>query len=38
MHPDQETLAQMMRDRGLQNVKYFNLTGGVVALHEGLKV
>jgi demethylmenaquinone methyltransferase / 2-methoxy-6-polyprenyl-1,4-benzoquinol methylase len=38
MHPDQETLAQMMRDRGLQAVKYFNLTGGVVALHEGLKV
>jgi demethylmenaquinone methyltransferase / 2-methoxy-6-polyprenyl-1,4-benzoquinol methylase len=38
MHPDQETLAQMMRDSGLQLVKYFNLTGGVVALHEGLKV
>jgi demethylmenaquinone methyltransferase / 2-methoxy-6-polyprenyl-1,4-benzoquinol methylase len=38
MHPDQETLAQMMRDSGLQSVKYFNLTGGVVALHEGLKV
>jgi demethylmenaquinone methyltransferase / 2-methoxy-6-polyprenyl-1,4-benzoquinol methylase len=37
MHPDQETLAQMMRDCGLQAVKYFNLTGGVVALHEGLK-
>jgi demethylmenaquinone methyltransferase / 2-methoxy-6-polyprenyl-1,4-benzoquinol methylase len=38
MHPDQETLAQMMRDCGLHSVKYFNLTGGVVALHEGLKV
>jgi demethylmenaquinone methyltransferase / 2-methoxy-6-polyprenyl-1,4-benzoquinol methylase len=38
MHPDQDTLAQMMRDCGLQSVKYFNLTGGVVALHEGLKV
>ncbi len=37
MHPDQETLAQMMRDAGLQTVKYFNLTAGVVALHEGLK-
>jgi demethylmenaquinone methyltransferase / 2-methoxy-6-polyprenyl-1,4-benzoquinol methylase len=37
MHPDQATLAQMMRDAGLQSVKYFNLTGGVVALHEGLK-
>jgi demethylmenaquinone methyltransferase / 2-methoxy-6-polyprenyl-1,4-benzoquinol methylase len=37
MHPDQETLAQMMRDCGLQSVKYFNLTAGVVALHEGLK-
>lgn len=37
MHPDQETLAGMLREAGLQEVKYYNLTAGVVALHEGLK-
>lgn len=35
MHPDQETLAQMMTAAGLERVKYTNLTAGVVALHEG---
>jgi len=38
MHPDQETLAQMMRDAGFPRVNYFNLTAGVVALHEGVKL
>lgn len=38
MHPDQETLAQMMRDAGLGRVRYFNMTGGVVALHEGVRL
>ena len=38
MHPDQETLAQMMRHAGLNQVQYFNLTAGVVALHEGTKI
>jgi demethylmenaquinone methyltransferase / 2-methoxy-6-polyprenyl-1,4-benzoquinol methylase len=37
MHPDQETLAGMMRGSGFSAVKYFNLTAGVVALHDGLK-
>jgi demethylmenaquinone methyltransferase / 2-methoxy-6-polyprenyl-1,4-benzoquinol methylase len=37
MHPDQETLAQMMRDVGFAAVKYYSLTAGVVALHDGLK-
>lgn len=37
MHPDQETLAQMMRDVGFEEVEYFNLTGGIVALHKGYK-
>jgi demethylmenaquinone methyltransferase / 2-methoxy-6-polyprenyl-1,4-benzoquinol methylase len=37
MHPDQETLADMMRESGFSAVKYFNLTAGVVALHDGLK-
>ncbi|AUG98527.1 bifunctional demethylmenaquinone methyltransferase/2-methoxy-6-polyprenyl-1,4-benzoquinol methylase UbiE [Pectobacteriaceae bacterium CE70] len=37
MHPDQETLKNMMSDAGFDNVNYFNLTGGVVALHRGFK-
>ncbi|ADC70620.1 ubiquinone/menaquinone biosynthesis methyltransferase [Thioalkalivibrio sp. K90mix] len=37
MHPDQETLAGMMRDAGLERVEYDNLTGGIVALHRGTK-
>lgn len=38
MHPDQDTLCQMMTSAGLSRVRYFNLTGGVVALHEGVKL
>lgn len=38
MHPDQETLAQMMRQIGFERVQYFNMTAGVVALHEGIKL
>lgn len=37
MHPDQETLKGMMSDAGFDNVTYFNLTGGIVALHRGYK-
>ena len=37
MHPDQETLKGMMEDAGLVNCKYHNMTGGVVALHVGIK-
>ncbi|QJR13034.1 Ubiquinone/menaquinone biosynthesis C-methyltransferase UbiE [Usitatibacter rugosus] len=37
MHPDQETLKSMMETAGLTRVEYFNLTGGVVALHRGFK-
>ncbi|NDH32267.1 MAG: ubiquinone/menaquinone biosynthesis methyltransferase, partial [Betaproteobacteria bacterium] len=37
MHPDQESLARMLREAGFQAVRYTNLTGGVVALHEGVK-
>ena len=37
MHPDQETLKSMMGDAGFDNVNYYNLTGGVVALHRGFK-
>ncbi len=34
-HPDQETLLAMMRDAGLENCSYQNLSGGVVAVHRG---
>jgi demethylmenaquinone methyltransferase/2-methoxy-6-polyprenyl-1,4-benzoquinol methylase len=38
MHPGQEELKQMMIDAGLERVEYFNLTGGVVAVHKGYKI
>ena len=37
MHPDQETLKQMMIDAGFEQVDYTNMTDGVVALHKGYK-
>lgn len=38
VHPDQETLKSMMEEAGFGRVQYFNLTGGVVALHRGYKL
>jgi demethylmenaquinone methyltransferase/2-methoxy-6-polyprenyl-1,4-benzoquinol methylase len=37
MHPSQEELKKMMEVAGLENVEYFNMTGGVVAVHRGYK-
>jgi len=37
MHPDQETLKGMMENAGFDRVEYFNLSGGIVALHRGFK-
>ena len=37
MHPDQETLKGMMEEAGFANCKYYNMTGGIVALHTGIK-
>jgi demethylmenaquinone methyltransferase/2-methoxy-6-polyprenyl-1,4-benzoquinol methylase len=37
MHPDQEGLKAMLERAGLENVEYFNLSAGVVALHRGYK-
>ncbi|TKB56090.1 bifunctional demethylmenaquinone methyltransferase/2-methoxy-6-polyprenyl-1,4-benzoquinol methylase UbiE [Ferrimonas aestuarii] len=37
MHPDQETLKQMMLDAGFDQADYVNMTNGVVALHRGYK-
>lgn len=38
MHPDQETLKQMLVDAGLAKVDYYNLAAGAVALHKGWKL
>jgi demethylmenaquinone methyltransferase/2-methoxy-6-polyprenyl-1,4-benzoquinol methylase len=38
MHPDQETLKGMMELAGFERCDYFNLTGGVVAIHRGYKL
>ena len=38
MHPDQETLKSMMEQAGLERCEYFNLSGGIVALHRGFKL
>ncbi len=38
MHPDQETLKGMMQSAGFQRCDYFNLSGGIVALHRGHKL
>jgi len=37
MHPDQETLKQMMLDAEFDRVDVHNLTGGIVAVHRGWK-
>jgi len=37
-HPGQETLKQMIIDAGFDMCEYQNLTGGVVAIHKGIKV
>jgi demethylmenaquinone methyltransferase / 2-methoxy-6-polyprenyl-1,4-benzoquinol methylase len=37
MHPDQETLRQLMKDAGFGHVDVHNLSAGVVALHVGIK-
>ena len=37
MHPDQETLKAMMETVGFEQTTYTNMTGGIVALHKGLK-
>jgi len=38
MHPGQDQLLQMMETAGLERCEYFNLTGGIVALHKGYKI
>ncbi len=35
--PDQKGLAEMMRKTGFSSVEYQNLTGGIAAIHSGIK-
>jgi demethylmenaquinone methyltransferase / 2-methoxy-6-polyprenyl-1,4-benzoquinol methylase len=37
MHPSQEELKTLMKNAGFGHVDYHNMTGGVVALHVGIK-
>jgi len=36
--PGQDVLLTMMRDAGLENCRYHNLAGGIVALHRGYRL
>jgi demethylmenaquinone methyltransferase/2-methoxy-6-polyprenyl-1,4-benzoquinol methylase len=38
MHPDQETLLEMLRAAGFIQTRYHNLSGGIVAVHRGYKI
>jgi len=38
MHPDQEALQRLMEQAGFSQVRYFNLSGGIVAVHRGYKL
>jgi demethylmenaquinone methyltransferase/2-methoxy-6-polyprenyl-1,4-benzoquinol methylase len=38
MHPDQESLLEMMRTAGFEQARYHNLSGGIVAVHRGYKI
>jgi demethylmenaquinone methyltransferase/2-methoxy-6-polyprenyl-1,4-benzoquinol methylase len=37
MHPDQETLKRLILDCGFDDVEYFNLSAGIIALHRAVK-
>jgi demethylmenaquinone methyltransferase/2-methoxy-6-polyprenyl-1,4-benzoquinol methylase len=38
MHPNQETLLDMMNAAGFERCRYQNLAGGIVALHIGYHI
>lgn len=38
MHPDQATLKSMMQQAGFEQCTYHNMSGGIVALHKGVKL
>jgi demethylmenaquinone methyltransferase/2-methoxy-6-polyprenyl-1,4-benzoquinol methylase len=38
MHPDQEQMKAMMVEAGFERCRYYNLSGGIVALHVGFRL
>jgi len=38
VHPDQDALRALMVDQGFERCEYYNLSGGIVALHVGFKL
>jgi demethylmenaquinone methyltransferase/2-methoxy-6-polyprenyl-1,4-benzoquinol methylase len=38
VHPSQETLKEMLQNAGLERCEFFNLSGGIVALHRGYRL
>jgi demethylmenaquinone methyltransferase / 2-methoxy-6-polyprenyl-1,4-benzoquinol methylase len=38
MHPGQEALRDMMESAGLERCEWFNLSGGIVAAHRGIRL
>lgn len=38
LHPSQEKLLEMMKAAGFERCKYYNLSGGVAAVHRGYKL
>ena len=37
-HPNQESLVELMGNAGFVHIDYYNLSGGIVAVHRGHKV
>ena len=37
MHPDQQTLQEMLEQAGFERCDYHNLSAGIVAVHRGYK-
>lgn len=37
MHPGQDALLRMMEEAGFERCQYFNLSGGIVAVHRGYR-
>ena len=38
VHPDQKLLASMIEKAGFKNIKFHNLSAGIVAVHRGYKI
>ena len=38
MHPDQDSLLEMVRQAGFSQASYHNMSGGIVAIHRGLRI